>query len=63
MAPSRAEQHELHRAIVGRSDPTATARAFEMLLEPLKVRARPIDMFPHTPHVETVALPERDPSA
>jgi hypothetical protein len=38
MAPSRAEQDELHRAIVAGNDPTATARAFEMLLDPLKDR-------------------------
>jgi hypothetical protein len=35
MAPSREEQDELHAAIVGGDDPTATARAFEMLLEPV----------------------------
>ena len=26
------------------------------------VRARPVDMFPHTPHVECVSLLEREPS-
>ena len=25
------------------------------------VRARPVDMFPHTPHVETVAVLTREP--
>ena len=38
MAPSRAEQDELHRAIVAGNDPTATARAFDLLLEPLQGR-------------------------
>ena len=38
MAQSRAEQDELHRAIVGGADATATARAFELLLEPLNGR-------------------------
>jgi len=26
------------------------------------LRAKPVDMFPHTPHVETVGLLERDTS-
>lgn len=38
MVPSREEQDELHAAIVGGDDPTATARAFEMLLKQLKSR-------------------------
>jgi hypothetical protein len=38
MAPSRAEQDELHRAVVAGNDPTATARAFDLLLEPLQGR-------------------------
>ena len=40
MAPSRGDQDELHRAIVSGTDPAATARAFELLLDPLKIRLR-----------------------
>ncbi|MGD0167792.1 MAG: 23S rRNA (uracil(1939)-C(5))-methyltransferase RlmD [Gaiellaceae bacterium] len=43
-------------------NPTTLAGDFKLLREQADyrlVRARPLDMFPHTPHVETVALLER----
>ncbi|MGA9761978.1 MAG: 23S rRNA (uracil(1939)-C(5))-methyltransferase RlmD [Gaiellaceae bacterium] len=48
-------------------NPTTLAGDFKLLHEQAGyrlLRARPVDMFPHTPHVETVALLEReDPPA
>ena len=44
-------------------NPTTLAGDFKLLHEQAGyqlLRAQPVDMFPHTPHVETVALLERD---
>jgi 23S rRNA (uracil1939-C5)-methyltransferase len=44
-------------------NPTTLAGDFKQLQEQAGyrlLRAQPVDMFPHTPHVETVALLERD---
>ncbi|MGC9974613.1 MAG: 23S rRNA (uracil(1939)-C(5))-methyltransferase RlmD [Gaiellaceae bacterium] len=46
-------------------NPTTLAGDFKLLHEQAGyelIRARPLDMFPHTPHVETVALLERNKS-
>ncbi len=47
-------------------NPTTLAGDFKLLHEQAGyrlVRAQPVDMFPHTPHVETVALLERETSS
>ena len=44
-------------------NPTTLAGDYKLLHEQAGyelIRARPLDMFPHTPHVETVALLERE---
>ena len=55
---------EAPRIVYVSCNPTTLAGDFTQLHEQAGyelVRAQPVDMFPHTPHVECVALLERDP--
>jgi 23S rRNA (uracil1939-C5)-methyltransferase len=59
---------EAHRIVYVSCNPTTLASDVKTLIADWGyelVRARPVDMFPHTPHIETVALLERtsDPAA
>ncbi len=57
---------EAPRVVYVSCNPTTFAGDLKRLREDYGyrlVRARPVDMFPHTPHVECVSLLERDPSA
>ncbi|MGI8478936.1 MAG: 23S rRNA (uracil(1939)-C(5))-methyltransferase RlmD, partial [Gaiellaceae bacterium] len=49
----------VQRSVCVSGNPTALASDVKVLLEDFGyelVRCRPVDMFPHTPHVESVSL-------
>jgi 23S rRNA (uracil1939-C5)-methyltransferase len=58
---------DLHpaRAIYVSCDPVSLARDLVDITGAgyVAVRAQPVDMFPHTPHIETVVTLERKPAA
>jgi 23S rRNA (uracil1939-C5)-methyltransferase len=59
----RLAETEAPRIVYVSCNPTTLAGDFKLLHEQAGyrlLRAQPVDMFPHTPHVETVALLERD---
>jgi 23S rRNA (uracil1939-C5)-methyltransferase len=61
----RTGQLQAKRIVYVSCNPTTLASDVQVLRDEFSyelVRCRPVDMFPHTPHVESVSLLERSPS-
>jgi 23S rRNA (uracil1939-C5)-methyltransferase len=62
MAQKRLGELAAPRVVYGTCNPTTLAGDVKRLVEDYGyelVRTTPVDMFPHTPHVESVSLLER----